>query len=241
MMDNWKTNFIWFAAVMLVVFIATVTYWLGGKGNEIVSYISFASALVSIVLAVLAILFAIVYNVNSQENMGAMRSLITQASFLITQKAEEIGIHSRTMAQAASYLVQQKPTDQPLSNIPFDFYASYCSHTGLLAIYCLAKSHETSKTMSLLQIAQRLAPKDWNYFNDFLYGMGVLIGFACFLKPGSVELQMEYQRADTLPTGLKNFILTDINRRIKNPATDNKSKDLLKNGVQMIDVYFESA
>lgn len=240
-MDNWKTHFVWFATVVSVVLLATVTYWLGGTGNEIVSYVSFASALVSIVLAVIAILFAVVYNVNSQQNMGAMRSLITQASYLITQKAEEMGIHSRSMAQAAAYLVQQKPTGQPLTKIPFEFYASYCSHTGLLTIYCLAKSYETGKVMSLLAIAQSLAPQGWNYFNDFIYGMGVLIGFACFLKPGSVDIQLEYQKAKTLPNGLKDHVLADIQRRINDPSTHQNIRDLLNNGLNKIDAYFGSS
>jgi hypothetical protein len=47
-MNASKKDLYWVIAFAVLALIAIITFWLGGKGNEIVSYISFASALVSI-------------------------------------------------------------------------------------------------------------------------------------------------------------------------------------------------
>lgn len=236
-MNNWKIHFRWTIALGALLLIGVITFWIGGKGNEIVSYIGFASALISIILAVVAIFYSVVQNTSSQQNIGEMKSLVTQASVLITQKAEEISNYSKMIEKSAIYLSQQTPSAKPME-IPFDFYASSCSNFGILSIYSLAKSYEAGKPFSILQISEILATPDWPSFNHFLYSFGVLIGFTCFLKPGSVLLDLTEQKVSFLPPGLKDYVLTDINRRIKDTATEPMFQNFLRDGVQKIDALF---
>ena len=86
-MEPAKKDLCWTISLAAVILISVITYWLGGKGNEMVSYVSFAGALVSVVLAVVAIFYSIVQNLNSQQNIGEMKTLVAEASRIITEKA----------------------------------------------------------------------------------------------------------------------------------------------------------
>jgi hypothetical protein len=68
-MDSSKKDLYYIIAIAGIILLAIITYWLGGKGNEIVSYIGFASAIVSIILALVAIFYSIVQNINSQKTL----------------------------------------------------------------------------------------------------------------------------------------------------------------------------
>lgn len=100
-MNNWKIHFIWTIGLGVLLLISIVTYWLGGKGNEIVSYMSFASVLVSIILALVAIFYSFFQNVSSQQNIGQMRTLISEASRVMTEKATSMEQHSIIMSKTA--------------------------------------------------------------------------------------------------------------------------------------------
>jgi len=79
-MNTLKIHFIWSIGLMSLLLICILTFWLGDKGNEIVSYVSFASALISIVLALVAIFYSFIQNTNSQKNLGEMQTLIESIS-----------------------------------------------------------------------------------------------------------------------------------------------------------------
>ena len=73
-----------FAALLLL---AVITYWLGGKGNEIVSYVGFASAVTSIVLAIIVIVYTFYQTNRSEQNISEMRRLISEGQEIMVEKA----------------------------------------------------------------------------------------------------------------------------------------------------------
>jgi hypothetical protein len=239
-MNTLKIHFIWSIGLMSLLLICILTFWLGDKGNEIVSYVSFASALISIVLALVAIFYSFIQTTNSQKNLGEMQALITQASNLMTEKADTMVQYTAQIANLAQNLTRGT-TQTPLSTTPqFKFYAATCSHIGILALYCLAKTVSKKKPMSLLAIAGLLANDHIISKDNYLYGLGVLIGFGCFVEPGGTTINLDTQLLSANLPDFENYIKADIDRRIADSLTDPQMKSLLSGCMQKIDAYFEN-
>ena len=58
-------DFVWALAVLGVVIIGLCTLFFGGKGNEIVSYVSFAGTITSVILSVVAIVYSFIQSASS--------------------------------------------------------------------------------------------------------------------------------------------------------------------------------
>lgn len=236
-MDDYKIHFKWAIAFGVLFLISIITFWLGGKENEIVSYLSFASSLISIILAIIAIFYSMIQNANSQQNIGEMKSLLYQASSLLTEKAGTLEQHSKTMLNAALSF-QSQANSQPMPTVTFPLDVSTCSPVGLLALYSLAKTNETGKQMSLFHLADELSEKNASETLMFFhYGLGTLIGFACFMSEHRITLDFMHQKAETLPPALMDYILKNIQNRIDNPQE--KNKELLIKGLSGINSYFD--
>ncbi|HBG27597.1 MAG: hypothetical protein A2Y10_15835 [Planctomycetes bacterium GWF2_41_51] len=237
--ENLKLHFKWTIGLGCIILISIVTFWLGGKGNEIVSYVSFASALISIVLALVAIFYSFIQTINSQKNLGEMQSLITQASKIMSEKADTMVLYTAHIANLTQNMARNS-TQPPLpTKHQFKFYAATCSHIGILALYCLAKTASKKKPMSLLKIIELLANGNTNARDYYYYSMGVLIGFSCFMEQGVTNINIDSQLLTT-DLEFENYIRADINRRISDPLIEVQIKDTLNNCLKQIDAYFGS-
>ena len=142
---NWKLHFLWAMCLSGVLLLGIVTFWLGGKGSEMASYMSFAGACTSIVLAVIAIIFSFIYNSRSQQNLGEMRSLISEASRSMVEKAGVLTEKAGSMEQSSLSIIRflQSPghvssPSPDLEGQTFRLNTSHCSHQGLMILYFLA-------------------------------------------------------------------------------------------------------
>ena len=124
-MNNWETHLKWTIVFGVFLLIATFTFWLGGKGNEIVSYMSFASTLIAIVLALVAIFYSMIQHTGSQQNIGEMRTLVSEASRRITEKASSMEQQSVAMSRMTQLLAQSIGTGLPRNTTTFHLDASY--------------------------------------------------------------------------------------------------------------------
>jgi len=255
-MNKWKTHFCWTIAFGTFLLIAIITYWLGGKGGEIVSYVSFASALISIVLALVAIFYSIVQNVSSQQNIGEMRTLVSEASRIMTEKAGLLTDQADLMQQTVTQLQFLQPLAKDsdvglaLEGETFQFNPSGSSIGCLLTLYCFAKLYEFQKPVQLSNLAKlvpRLSEHDKSRSDVVLaialYGVAMLQCLNCFLEPGSIILDEGIwgeQEIRKLPSGFKENILKTIKDRIKDPSTEPKDKDWLETKVQEINAYVEA-
>jgi hypothetical protein len=253
-MDTSKRDLFYIIAISAIILLAVITYWLGEKGNEIVSYISFASAIVSIILALLAIFYSIVQNVNSQQNIGEMKTLISEASRLMTEKAGMLADSASSLEEIFQQFI--KTSDEasgpptPLMDETFHFDASHAASFLLLSFYYMVKCYEFKKPMDLMMLADLSMPpvfeKTLNSRQKNLIsflGVGIISCMQCFLEIGSIKKTEGKRevRIEKLPSGFPKNILTIINARINTAKTNDKEKILLEIGVKVIDSYVKAA
>ena len=237
----------------MLALIAIITFWLGGKGNEIVSYISFASALISIVLALVAIFYSIVQNVHSQQNIGEMRTLVSEASRIMTEKAGTLADSAISLEEALQQVL--KPSEEssslptPLSNQTFQFDASKASATVLLIFYFLTKCYEFKKPLILTTLARFVInpatvepPNRELKIQLAVYGGGLIHSLQCFLEPGSIVSCGEPWKLEIkkLPSGFKENIIKAIDTRTGVAETKKEHKVWLNEGMKKIDAHVEA-
>ena len=203
---------------------AIITFWLGGKGGEIVSYMSFGGALGSIVLAVVAIIYAFVCSINSQQNTGEMRRLIWEASRIMTEKAGVLSERAGSMEERAQIMIRmlQSPprptTKRPaLPGQTFRMNTSDCSLVCLLMLYYLARCHEHGREVSLTDLNKAVYGEILSSYYRILdtFFEGVRDGLSCFLEPGSIEIKGAPRKVKSLPEGFIEYVTDEVHRRLK--------------------------
>jgi len=207
-MDKWKIHLYWTIAFSVFVLIAVVTYWLGGKGNEIVSYISFASGLVSIILALVAIFYSIVQNVYSQQNIGEMKTLVSEASRIMTEKAGTLENAVKRILQWPVTVKDTTSTTTPAGPIDVSVFFSLKTTSDLarLFIYFLLNSFTSEKLLPMekfVGIVKPLVKMSAAQLSSHMYG--VLFGIACSLEVKLNEEQTEV-RLLKLPDNFENHL-----------------------------------
>jgi len=244
-MNNWKIHFWWLVGFVVLLLVTVITFWLGGKGSEIASYIGFAGALVSIVLAVVAIIFAVIYNINSQQNIGEMRTLVTEVSRIIAEKANVLTDRAKSMELHLDKFLQvseQEHMVAPLKDEKFQLSVSNHPPAFVLTLYSIIKAYDIKKAVFVPDIAKIfMGPKEW--YNFYTYMMGVLQSFSSVWEPNQLVLiwdkETKYFRFEVknLPMGIEKYIGDDIERRIK----DSKYKEYIETTKERIDAYFAAA
>ena len=235
-----------------------ITFWLGGKGNEIVSYIGFASALVSIVLAVVAIIFAFIYNIHSQQNLREMRSLVSEASHIITEKASVLTEKAGSMEQSSLSIIKLFQTPENISSPSPDLQGqtfrlniSDCSNQGLMILYFLAQccEHGREPLSTKLWLCLHGPVLSVNHRLLELYSDGFVDGIICFLEPGSaVKREVTDEgvvmrlpsRVKRFPKGFKEYVRDAISKRIEEGGFDKRAKAQWHKAIDRIDTYAES-
>jgi len=220
-----KKDFCWVIAFAVFALITILTFWLGGKGNEIVSYISFASALISIVLALVAILYSFFQNVNSQQNIGEMKTLVSTASKIITDKADILAETAKSMANFNKDLYKgflkhiSAPATIPSDkiSIPVFFNTMITSELTRLFVFFLWKSNTLRKTLRIQQfvdIVKPLVRMSETELSSHVYG--ILHGLACCLQAFLlVKEQTEVQLLklpENFETSVKDMVASMTNR-----------------------------
>jgi hypothetical protein len=252
-MNASKKDLYWVIAFAVLALIAIITFWLGGKGNEIVSYISFASALVSIILALVAIFYSFVQNVNSQQNIGEMKILVSEASRLMTEKAGTLAEQAMSMEESLQQLLKTSGEFSgpatPLTDETFLFDSSHTAVTTLLIFYYLTRCHELKKLLKLNIL--------WHFVTNpgvvepigkqekiclALYAGGLLHGLQCFLEPESIVIHGDFSKYEIrkLPSGFKENILKTIKTRIEAAEVKDEHRIWLSEDMKKIDAHVEA-
>jgi len=254
-MNTAKKDLYWVIAFAVLALIAIITFWLGGKGNEIVSYISFASAIVSIVLAVVAIIYSIVQNVNSQQNIGEMRTLVSEASRLMTEKADAMEDQAMLIGESLRQFTETSTKvsgpSTPLEDEKFIFDASHSSIPLLLTFYYVAKCNELKKPMKLMSLSELiLNPEDVERVSIqeklqlklqmYFYGAAGLDCLKCFWGFDGILFQKGSVKIEKIPTGFKENILKIITSRVQDSRREPSEKMYLEIGMKKIDTHVEA-
>ncbi|KPL23052.1 MAG: hypothetical protein AMJ75_06880 [Phycisphaerae bacterium SM1_79] len=255
---NWRIYFWWAVSLGALLLLAVTTFWLGGKGNEIVSYISFASALASIVLAVVAIVYTFVCSIQSQQNVVEMRNLISEASHLIVEKAGVLTTKAASMEESSLSIVKFLQTggrvSSPSSDLEgqtFKLNISDCSNQGLMILYFLAQccEHNREPTSDKLWLCLYGPVLSVNHRLIEIYADGFVDGISCFLEPGSkakreVQVMGEVMqlpgKLTRLPKDFKKYTRDAIGKRIEEGGFDEGTKAQWREAIDRIDTYAES-
>ena len=227
-----------------VILLAVITFWLGGKGNEIVSYISFAGTVATIVLAVVAIIYTFVYNITSQQNTGEMRRLIWEASRIITDKAGVLAEKADSMDQKSLLIIRmlqappQHTTQRPaLPGHTFRMNTSDCSLICLLILYYLARCHEQGREISKIDLSKIVYGEVLSSYWKFLdsYFDGILEGLSCFLEPGNIRSNGAPPQVRSLPKGFVEYVTDEVRKRLKEDNDYPEAQERFAEAIKRVD------
>lgn len=246
-MDTSKKDLYYIIAIAAIILIAIVTYWLGGKGNEIVSYISFASAVVSIILALVAIFYSFVQNVNSQQNIGEMKNLVAEASQIMTEKAETLTEQAVSIGKIVEQFNKQKITVSSTTTTPshedlFRFDSTHSSIPFLLTMYYMVNCYKNKKPMRITNIAKftfRTESGKPDLLVSMMFGFGVIQCLISFLEPESIIMKGIEIEIKKLPSSLEQNILTTLERQIED-ETSVAAKAVMQGALAYINSQFEN-
>lgn len=233
-----------FAAFVILV---AASIFFGGKGNEIVSYVSFAAAICSIILAVIAIFISIVQHSSSQQNRGEIRNLVEQASKVMGEKADKVSQRAQSIEDVVKQLMETTTAEngekvEPQDTQPQPEISRFHSYI-LLTLYSFGQSYDKSKGISMSVFSEIVVPD-----TAVLTGAGFLLGIMVYIQGLWGEESWEYHgekedmmiKFNIVPEGLTKNVRQEIGRRIPMPGFS-KRKEYLERGLRKIDAYFEAA
>jgi hypothetical protein len=154
-----------------------------------------------------AIFYSIVQNVNSQQNIGEMRTLVSEASRIMTEKADtlvDVAEQLRRSPMAASTTTTTLP-GKPIVSVPFDLTPT--SDLTRLFVLFLLRSCGLKRTLPVEQfvgIVKPLVRMSPTELSSHVYG--ILHGLACCLMGFLyIEGQTKVQLRD-LPDNFKHHV-----------------------------------
>jgi len=228
------------AAIILLALI-TLSF---GKDVNLVSHLSLTSAVVSIVLAVIVIVYMYFQDQRSSQNITEMRRLIDEGYRTMTDKADLMVNRTQSLEQMMGGITQP-PSDsdtttslletQEMLRVDVSVYGQW----GLMVLYALAKSHELEKPMSMKSISELLyKSKSWaTTLRNYSYG--IILSFRAFLGKDSVAFSVEQQEVKILPDGFKESITAQISKLLED-ENNITVKQWLKRSIRIIDNYFDN-
>ncbi len=236
-------------AAIILVAIITLSF---GKDENLVSHLSLTSAVVSIVLAVIVIVYMYFQDQRSSQNITEMRKLIDEGYRTMTDKADVMVSRTQALEQMMMSGITQPLTDEDTTPTPLEikepiqFNASYYSDGTIPVLYSLAKSYETRKTISWRAIVDLLPLDRDNTASYIYYGFGMIQGFQFFLaERGTLIWSTTQQEVKELPDGFAKSIYAEIDERLgkyKSGDVDeaNWGYKHLEEFLSIIDGYFDT-
>ncbi len=230
-------------AAILLLAIITLSF---GKDVNLVSHLGLTSAVVSIVLAVIVIVYMYYQDQRSSQNITEMRKLIDEGHRTMTDKARLMVDKAQAIERIMMGETAQPPTDSDTTSTPLILQEggtldiSLYSNLGLLTLYCLVKSYELRKPIVIDKIL-----KFTQIYNDFAFSMfclAIIHGLRAFLGKDYVTISAKQQELKKLPDGFKESVIAQIDKRLKIYKDKGKDEDYaeLKNAWDLIDIYFNN-
>lgn len=234
--------------IAAIILLALITLSFGEDVN-LVSHLSLTSAVVSIVLAVIVIVYMYFQDQRSSQNITEMRKLIDEGYRTMTDKASLMVDKAQSIEQTMMGGITQlspadsQPIPQPLEiQEPLQFDVSVYKDLGILILYALVKSHELGKPMSLWKISNLIFKENKPLAKQlFYYSYGAIQSLRAFLGRDDLILSYEQQELKKLPDGFKESIITRLDNILENHKgkEENKEYAFLEDSRDLIDNYFD--
>ena len=236
---------IWCVIIIAAIILLALITLSFGKDVNLVSHLSLTSAVVSIVLAVIVIIYMYFQGHRSSQNITEMRKLIDEGYRTMTDKADLMVNRTQSLEQMMAGITQP-PSDSDTTTSLLETQetlrvdVSVYGYWGLMVLYALAKSHELKKPMSMKSISELLYEnKSWSTPLRH-YSYGIILSFRAFLGNDSVAFSVEQQEVKILPDGFKESITAQISKHLEDEDYITDIKDQLKRSVRIIDNYFDN-
>ena len=235
---------IWCVIIIAAIILLALITLSFGKDVNLVSHLSLTGAVVSIVLAVIVIVYMYFQDQRSSQNITEMRRLIDEGYRTMTDQASLVAEKAQSIEQRMATMTQPSPTDSESATPPVEikeplqFEVSFYSKAGLLLLYSLVKFCKSEKTISWSDISDLIYKdnKEWAY-QVRMHGFGIVQCLESFLGHEYLSSSFlgEQIRVKKLPNGLAESVITELDRRSKN-----EDDDFSKNGMVVIDKYFDN-
>lgn len=233
------------AAIILLALI-TLSF---GKDVNLVSHLSLTSAVVSIILAVIVIVYMYFQDQRSSQNITEMRKLIDEGYRTMTDKADLMVDRAQSLEQRMDVLIQPSPADSKQITQPLEiketlqFDVSVYKDVGILILYALVKSYELDKPISLWKISKLMGKEDKLFASQlFYYSYGIIQSLRAFLGKDSMDITMKKQEVKKLPDGFKESIITLFDNSLENHKAKEEYKEhvFFEGSRDVIDNYFNN-
>jgi len=245
-MTNWLRQHPWCILIMLgIVLVSLLTAWLTDSAS--LSHVSFASAILSIALSVIVIVFTLIQSDSSARNLTRMTDSITEMRHLISEASDQ----SRQTRQVVESHIQELITETPahreqpptagkirdLETHELDLNAYPA--LGILVLYAIAKSHQAQKPLSLKALSSELIVlfEQGQVGELYAYSAGVFQALRSVLGIDSLIFRRKEQKVVALPNGFGKRIDEEIAHRLADQYTE-PGKTLLNTGKNIIDSHY---
>jgi len=238
-MEVWKERSIWIGVLAGLLLLFILSFFYGGRGG---AELSFAATLISIILAVVAIIYSIVQGNDSQRNMGEMRGLMSEASRLISAKADEVAGSAKSLTDLMTDLsrFRRGPGEAPgqertclTTQMSLDL--SRLSDLSVVALYALVKSKECDKPVDVSELGRIVNPVPQEYKQSFISFAFLGISQVCWAFWGHDAFEtrdITTVAVKQLPDGFGECIHAEVKARSGDPA--------MKQDVNKVNDYFAS-
>lgn len=226
-----------------IFFMGLLIFWLAafiydGKGSDWASWLS-------ILLAVIVVVYMFLQTHRSEQNLSEMRHLISEGQQLMTEKAGVLAEKAVSIegSMALIHSLVQSPTQdiapqEPLKKTKFELNISGMSNYALLVMYSLVKAQNQKKPLPvrLLAFIERSERQHERIF-DIAYGVafGIARGFQCFLEAVIWSEGWEL-KVKTLPAGVESHISSHITTQRESSLS---AEAYFERNIKQIDAYFE--
>jgi len=235
---------IWCVITISAIILLAIITLSFGKDDNLVSHLSLTSAVVSIVLAVIVIVYMYFQDQRSSLNITEMRRLIDEGYRTMTDKADLMVGRTQSLEQMMAG-ISQFPSGSDTTSSPLvleeggTLDISAFSNIGLLALYSLAKSYELKKPISIFNVFESAAIDNSSAMSFF--ALGVIHSLEGFWGKDYITVNGEHQQLKKLPDGFKESITAAIDKRLKKYIDKGKDEDYteLKDAIDLINNYFE--
>jgi hypothetical protein len=166
-----KIHFLYIIGILVAIIICLIVSTFGNN-TELVGYVSFASTIASIFLAVISIIYAFYSNSQLSQTLGQVESAskniekVSDSLSLTTKeldkKTENIPHSIQQLDNKMNYLLENNFSNTNKYNgaevIPseqIDHFFEYSSMMGLLALYAVCLSYKTNKRFYIEDLAKK--------------------------------------------------------------------------------------
>lgn len=233
---------IWCVIIIAAIILLALITLSFGKDVNLVSHLSLTSAVVSVVLAVIVIVYMYFEGQRSSQNITEMRKLIDEGHRTMTDKASLMVDKAQSIEQNLARLMQPPPPDSKPTTPPLKIQkllkldVSVYSCAGLLLLYSLAKSYELRKPMSWAVISQLIYEENISWALQVqMHGFGIIQSFQAFLSHECLTSFNEQVNVKKLPDGFAESVIAELDKRI-----ENEDDNFFKNSMIAIDKYFNN-